>query len=469
MSIGALRLYTFIFFTGNCSLVTGQAYSLQDCIRIAIEKNIDIQVARLNIENARLQHLQAKYNLLPSLNIGTGVNYNIGYSISPLDYSYIEQNSLSGSVNISSQVTLFQGFQQLRNIQKTEIDYNAGSYQIHILENSIKIQVINLYLQAVMEWEMLNILNRQYQNNLTILSKKREAVENGLIAKTAYREQQLQLTIDEANKSRQGFQLENAINKLKIQLQIPIIQKFQIDTNFHNTDITNYENYEYFDFKSFYSMPELGLERMKLLSSEKQVEIQKGSLYPTLTFGYALGSNFINTKKTYQYQAIKNPVIGYVNDSQRTYVRSLGSQNVPVSENGVPIFTQISDNKQHQFQLNLQWQIFGKGMKRTNVKLAEIATKQQEIRIKLTEQKLKENYFQALSNVLTAYKKVQSNTTVYSAQKERYQLAKDKFENNVIDYFEFSSYQNQLFNSELELSKAKLEWYFNKEILRLYQ
>lgn len=466
--IAKFKFILCLILTINYSILIGQTYSIDDCIRIAIEKSNDIQIQRLNIESSRLQHRQAKNNLLPSLNIGTGTNYTVGYSISPLDYSYIDQNSLSGNININSQITLFQGFQQLRNIERAEIDYNAGSYQVHIIENNIKIQVINLYLQAMMEWEMLNILNKQYQNNLAILSKKRDAVESGLIAKTAFREQQLQLTIDEANQSRQKFQLDNAINRIKILLQIPINQSFQIDSNFQTKDISNFENYDYIDFKSFYSMPDLGLERMKLLSLEKQVEIQKGSLYPTLTFGYALGSNFINTKKSYEFQTIKNPVIGFVNDSSKSFVRSLSNQNVAVSENGVPIFSQIYDNKQHQFQLNLQWQIFGKGAKRTNIKLAEIATKQQEIRIKLTEQKIKENYFQALSNVLTAYKKYQSNEVILNAQRERYQLAKDKFDNNLIDYFEFASYQNQLSNAELEVSRAKLEWYFNKEILKLY-
>jgi len=57
---------------------------------------------------------------------------------------------------------------------------------------------------------------------------------------------------------------------------------------------------------------------------------------------------------------------------------------------------------------------------------------------------------------------IPNNKVVYQAQLERYQLAKEKFENNLIDYFEFTTYQNQLNTAELEI-------YFNKEILRMYQ
>ena len=149
-------------------------------------------------------------------------------------------------------------------------------------------------------------------------------------------------------------------------------------------------------------------------------------------------------------------------------MRSVSSQSVAVSESAIPIFTQLGNNKQHQFQLNLQWQIFGKGQRRTNVKLAELQTKQQEYRVKLTEQKIKENYFQAFSNVLAAKKRLETSMKVLDAQKERYQMAKEKYELNLIDFFEFATYQNQLLNAELEVSKAKLEWNFNREIVRLY-
>ena len=96
-------------------------------------------------------------------------------------------------------------------------------------------------------------------------------------------------------------------------------------------------------------------------------------------------------------------------------------------------------------------------------------TKQQEYRVKLTEQKIKENYFQAFSNVLAAKKRHETSLKVLNAQKERYQMAKEKYELSLIDFFEFATYQNQLLNTELEVSKAKLEWNFNSEIVRLYK
>jgi outer membrane protein len=465
--ITSILLYCSLF-TLHYSLLNSQTYSLQDCIRLATENNIDIKIQRLNVQSTHLQHRQTKNNLLPSLNLSTGTNYNIGYSISPLDYSYSSKNSFSGNLNISSQVTLFSGFQQLRAIEKAEIDKNAVVYQIQSIENNVKIQVINLYLQTIMEYETLKVLTNQVEISKSLLRKKREAAESGLIAKNSYREQQLQITIDEANQSRQEFQVENALNRLKVFLQIPVNQNIKIDRTLDEIQISNQDNLNYIDYKSFQSLPDVQLENLRLQSLNKQIEIYKGALYPTVTLGYALGSNFINTAKTYDYKTINYPIIGFVSDSQQTRVRSLSSQNVAIAENDIPVFTQLSNNKQHQFQLNLQWQIFGKGAKRTNIKLADLASKQQEYRIKLTEQKMKDNYFQALSNVQAAFKKYETSVVVFNAQKERYNLSKEKFENNRIDYFEFVNYQNQVQNSELELSKSKLEWYFNREILKLY-
>ena len=447
-----------------------QTYSLQQCIHKALETNPELKMLRLNTKTTELQHRQSKWNLLPSVNVGSGVNYNIGYSINPLNYSFEERNAFSGNINLSSQVTLFQGFQQLKTIQKAEIDHQAVDYQIQSLENTIKINIIGLYLQAILEYESFKIQKKQVEASKFLLTKKKEAADNGLVAKNTYREQQLQLDIDQANLSNQLFRFENSQSRLKLTLQIPPTFDFSIDTSYTPSEIEDFYHSHQLDFKKFDNNPDVQLEYIRLASAEKQLEINKGSLLPTLTFGYAFGSNFINTASTITEQrTINNPVIGFVNDSSKALVRSVSSQSVAVSESAIPIFTQLGNNKQHQFQLNLQWQIFGKGQRRTNVKLAELQTKQQEYRVKLTEQKIKENYFQAFSNVLAANKRHETSLKVLNAQKERYQMAKEKYELSLIDFFEFATYQNQLLNAELEVSRAKLEWNFNGEIVRLYK
>ena len=447
-----------------------QTYSLQQCIHKALETNPELKMLRLNTKTTELQHRQSKWNLLPSVNVGSGVNYNIGYSINPLDYTFDERNSFSGNINLSSQLTLFQGFQQLKTIQKAEIDHRAVDFQIQSLENTIKINIIGLYLQAILEYESFKIQKKQVEASQFLLTKKREAAENGLVAKNTFREQQLQLEIDQANLSNQLFRFENSQSRLKLTLQIPPSFDFSVDTNYTPSEIEDFYHSHQLDFKKFDNNPDVQLEQMRLASAEKQLEINKGSLLPTLTFGYAFGSNFINTASTITEQrTINNPVIGFVNDSSKALVRSVSSQSVAVSESAIPIFTQLGNNKQHQFQLNIQWQIFGKGQRRTNVKLAELQTKQQEYRVKLTEQKIKENYFQAFSNVLAAKKRHETSLKVLNAQRERYQMAKEKYELNLIDFFEFATYQNQLLNAELEVSRAKLDWNFNREIVRLYK
>jgi outer membrane protein len=468
--IGKLLLIHSSLLIFNYSLLNGQTYTLQQCIHKALETNPELKMLRLSTKTTELQHRQSKWNLLPSVNVGSGVNYNIGYTINPLNFSFEERNAFSGNVNLSSQVTLFQGFQQLKTIQKAEIDHQAVDYQIQSLENNIKMNVIGLYLQAILEYESYRIQKKQVEASEFLLTKKKEAAENGLVAKNTFREQQLQLEIDQANLSNQIFRFENSQGRLKLSLQIPQSFDFTIDTNYTPSEIEDFYNSNQLNFKKFDNHPDVQLEQMRLASAEKQLEINQGSLLPTLTFGYAFGSNFINTASTVtERRTINNPVIGYVNDSSKAIVRSVSSQSVAVSESAIPIFTQLGNNKQHQFQLNLQWQVFGKGQRRTNVKLAELQTKQQEYRVKLTEQKIKENYFQAFSNVLAAKKRYETNMKVFDAQKERYQMAKEKYELNLIDFFEFATYQNQLFNAELEVSKAKLEWNFNREIVRLYK
>lgn len=451
----------------NIYSLSSQVYTLEDCIKRAIEKSIDIRIQKLNKESAYLQNRQAKYNLLPSVSMSSGVNYNLGYSISPLDYSYIAQNSLSGSLNLSAQVTLFQGFQQLKNIQKTKIDYQVWDYHVKQIENNLKIQVISLYLQSILEYEVLKSLRQQLDFSENLYNSKKELLAEGLIAENTTKELSLQIEIDRANIERQAFQIQNSLNKMKVLLQFSEFQDFEIDTNINLINAPKLEKKDAVN-KRFENLPDVQIEKLKLNSAQKQIEITKGSLLPTLTLGYAFGSNFINTAKTYEYKTIRNPTIGFFGDSNYTFVRSISNQQVPISEQSVSILSQLGNNKQHQFQLNFQWTIFSKFSKRTNIKLSEIAVKQQEERIDLTIQKLKENYNQAIANRDNAFQKYKYNTIVAKAQEEKFKMAKEKFESNLIDYFELMNYQNQYQTSKIELSKSKLEWYFNQKIVEMY-
>ena len=463
-----MNKYILVFFIlSNTVELFSQTYSLDDCIKRAMEKSIDIRIQKLNKESAFLQNRQAKFNLLPSVNIGSGVNYNIGYSISPLDYSYIEQNSISGNLNLSAQIILFQGFQQLKTIQKTKLDYQVWDYQVKQIENNLKIQVISLYLQSILEYEVLKSLRQQLLFSENLYNSKKELLAEGLIAENTTKELSLQIEIDKANIEKQTFQIENSLNKMKVLLQYTDYQTFEIDTNIDFMGVPKAEKNNVLN-KNFENLPDVQIEKIKWSSSQKQIEIYKGSLLPSLTLGYAFGTNFINTAKTYEYKTIRNPTIGFFGDSNYTFVRSISNQQVPVAEQPISIFSQLGNNKQHQFQLNLQWSIFSKFSKRTNVKLAEISAKQQEERIDLTIQKLKENYNQAISNRDNAFQKYKYNIVVAKAQEEKFKMAKEKFESNLIDYFELMNYQNQYLSSKIELSKSKMEWYFNQKIVEMY-
>ncbi|MFN9981981.1 MAG: TolC family protein, partial [bacterium] len=223
-----------------------------------------------------------------------------------------------------------------------EIDHQAVDYQIQSLENNIKINVIGLYLQAILEYESFKIQKKQMEASEFLLTKKKEAAENGLVAKNTFREQQLQLEIDQANLSNQLFRFENSQSRLKLTLQIPPSFDFSIDTSYTPSEIEDFYNSHQLDFKKFDNNPDVQLEQMRLASAEKQIEISKGSLLPTLTFGYAFGSNFINTASTItERRTINNPVIGFVNDSSKSLLRSVSSQSVEVSESAITLFTHL--------------------------------------------------------------------------------------------------------------------------------
>ena len=66
--------YTFflsVFFFAGIANAQKTVLSLQECVEMALEKNISLKQTQLGIQEAQLNKLDAKGNFLPTLNAQT--------------------------------------------------------------------------------------------------------------------------------------------------------------------------------------------------------------------------------------------------------------------------------------------------------------------------------------------------------------------------------------------------------------
>ena len=90
-----------------------EPWSLEQCINYALENNIQIKQQELNVQVSENQLTRSKFSTLPNLNLSGGHNYSFGRSTNYTTNQKERMDIQSTNASVSSQVTLFNGLQQL--------------------------------------------------------------------------------------------------------------------------------------------------------------------------------------------------------------------------------------------------------------------------------------------------------------------------------------------------------------------
>jgi outer membrane protein len=456
----------FIFLGFNFS-ISAQIYTLDTCITLALKNNFEIAQTDIQYKLAKLNHQQSYFNLLPSIIFNSGANYNIGYSISPLDFSFIEQNTLSGTASLSAQLVLFQGLQQINNIAQQKLLSKAAAHERSAIETQVKIQTITLYLQALLAERVMRISENQLEFSCQNLEKSLELIDAGLLPSSNKYELIAQLNLDEANHLKNQNQLKRQLFQLKNYIRIESYLPFELDTQLvqlphpivlKKADVD-------LDQGNLHSLIEAA--RYRYEAAQKALAMQKGSLLPTITLGYAQGTNFINAAKTREYRLIANPVIGFTQNGLEP-VRSLSSSQVLTSEINTPILTQLQSNRQEQVMLNFSWNLFGKMSKHTQIQSTRLNAQIAKIRWQQAIQKSKEDYFLTALQLENAYSDYIAHVKILEASKTSVQIALEKFKEGLITQFELNNLIAQRQNAAINHVKSILEWQFLCQIMTIY-
>lgn len=214
-------LILFLILT-VCPSVFAQTVTLDDAVRTAISNNLDISSIQNNliIQNYYLKRSQGA--LYPSLSLNGKWTRNLTESKGgtifqngvPIEIG--DQSTASNDYNLSlnSEITLFDGFANFRQVDYDETAINTYKLEIERQKTDVVINVNTLYIE-VLKNEQIVISNQQ---NLTDsraqLERIREIINVGRGTIADLYRQDVQVATDEINLQRS----ENILAKSKVDL-----------------------------------------------------------------------------------------------------------------------------------------------------------------------------------------------------------------------------------------------------------
>ena len=100
-------------------------WDLRKCVEYALQNNISVKQADLQIRFAKLDFQQSKWNQYPFLNLSNNTGYSAGRNQDPTTFSLITTGYVFSNYTLQSSVDLFNWFTKKNNVIVKDLSLKA--------------------------------------------------------------------------------------------------------------------------------------------------------------------------------------------------------------------------------------------------------------------------------------------------------------------------------------------------------
>ncbi|MBP6588032.1 MAG: TolC family protein [Flavobacterium sp.] len=421
-------------------------WTLEDCVKYAIDNNISIKQTELDTKTADIDKKGAIGNFIPSLNSNASHSWNVGLNQDPTTGLLRNQTTQYSSVGVGAGFDIYKGLQNQNTLRKANLSILAAKYQLTKMQEDVALNVANAFLQVLFNKENLKVKQEQKAINEKQLARSEELVKAGSVP----RGDLLDIKATVASDAQNVITAENAllISKLSLAqlLQLKEFYDFDItdDTSVKDeNNILSQTPIAVYD-KAKEQRTELKIAQTNLEIAEKNVAIAKGAFQPSLQGFY----NF-NTRISYA----------------DTYANQNG---VVVAQPAAPFGEQFKDNRGQAFGAQLSIPIFNGWSVRNNVERNKVNLEKSKIAVEQEELTLQRNVYTAFTDAKGGLKAYESALSALDARQEAYNYAKEKYAVGMMNSFDFNQSQTLYTVAQSEVLRTKYDYIFKIKILEFY-
>jgi len=425
-------------------------WSLEECIRYAIDNNIQIkqQVLQTQVRENTLE--QSKLNLLPTINGRADHNYSFNRTLDQTTYQYVDQNGQSNQFYLGGSLNLFNGLQNYNTIKKNKYQLTASELDLQSIKDNISLNIALAYLQIILNNELVKVTDNQLQITKQQIEKTRKMFDAGSIAKGNL----LQI---EAQAASEEMQLINMKNQLDIsyltltqmlELQSPegfriVTPEISIDTN---TVISGKVDEIFAQAQGL--RPEIKSAELNLTSSEMDLKIAQGGRSPRLSMSHSMSTMYSNIRKK---------LLGV---DPVTFQPEYGEYPFP---------DQISDNLNYGFGFSLTLPILNGWQVNKNIANSRINIDNYRYNLEGEKKKLYKTIQQAYADAVASLKKYAASMKAVASMEESFRYTEQKFNVGMVTPVDYNAAKTQLLNAQSDMSQAKYEFIFKIKVLDFYK
>ncbi len=416
------RFFTLIIMLFGFSAVFGQQkLSLQNCIQIAIEQNINVSKAVLEQEKSHYKMAETRSSLLPQIDISGTFQDNTKLGVTMLDLSALGQSgymevAMGMQYNTSAGISVNQVLYNqtaLTGLQLSKKGEYASTLGVEKAKETIAKEVAKLYflIQTTAEQIQLNENNVTRTQRMTDIVKKQ--VDNGIAKQVDYDRISVTLQNLQTQLSTTGALYEQQMNMLKYTLEMPLNTELVL-TDTVNMLLLQTEPVPMTDFSKHIDI--------QLLDAQKDIANLNQKM---INYGYIPSLVFFGN---YSYQGMRQEFKQYFNDDPLNKWFNSSYIGLKLS---VPVFDGLQKHSKYR-------------QAKTDYQKASLT-------LDNTKEQFSANYKTAMNNYYN------SKTTVERQQKN-IELAERVYKETALKYREGLAGMSDIIQDEMGLNNAQISY-----------
>jgi outer membrane protein len=444
-----------------------------------MKNNISVKQAEVQARITALQHQANKLAVYPTANFNSGAGLQFGRSVDPTTNQFTTTQLIFNTFNFNTGMTVYNWGRLKNNIQASELSTKAALADIERAANDIALNVAIFYLSVLSNKQQVELTQTQVKLTQEQLDNTRKRVNAGALPELNAAEFEARLASDSSNYYVAIGNFQQSVINLKALLNLNMADAFEVETP--SLDKIPIDPIAELEPARLYQLalnmqPQQKVNDLRFKSAEYAVKVARAGLYPAISVGGGLATNFASsTKKVTGFSlgtAVPNGT--FVNVGGTSY--NVLEPTVQIQQ-GRKTFSEVWDGYgvqlDNNFRQNIGFQInvpiFNNGNAKLNVENSKLQLKQASLAKTQADQKLQQDVYAAYTNAVTALQRFNASEKTVQTAERSYDFAKKRYEIGLINSLDLITNQNNLLQAKLNRLTNQYDYVFRMKLLEFYK
>lgn len=417
-----------------------QVINFDDAVSIALDQNVILRRAKNSVENQTTSLAQARAARLPNLNLSSSAGRNWGLQFDLTTGRLENQSSDRFSLNASSGVTIFNGFQIGASIDQARNNLAAQEAALERSEQTVVFTVITNYLEVILAQEQIRIRQEDLEAQTRQLERITEFVRVGQRPISDQYSQEALVANSEATllTAQRALQLSEA--RLISTLQLDPLQQYSFSAPSAEAISLAARTYNPDDLlvSAYEARADLQAQQYVISAAEEGITIAKSSSLPRVSASAGFGTSYSSFGR--------NPLTG---------------QKAAFGD-------QLTDNRSESIGLSFSIPIFNRYQTRSSVERAQVQLNNANLDLEALEQAIALDVRQAYLDYQTAVKRLEVTEKQLRASRQALEVEQARYDVASSTLVELTQARANFVDSESQRVQAIYQFHLQHRLIEYY-